>query len=202
MDFRSKRTLTKEHNRRVILDAASGVFRRQGYRTATVRDIIGATPLASGTFYNYFRSKEEVYEALRDEIAREIRPLLSAQRERARTADEFVTGTFRTFLDHAARRTQALAAIDARDVNGPADVRTVIMGGDDLRRDIEAAVNRGLFADVDPELLAAAIIGVAFETADVMRKRNQTEAQDAARFCSELILRGIASLPMSIAANA
>ena len=42
MEF-SKRTLAKEHNRRVILEAARGVFSLYGYRTATVRDIIGAT---------------------------------------------------------------------------------------------------------------------------------------------------------------
>ena len=77
MDIRSKRIQTKVHNRRVILDAARGVFGREGYRTATVRDIISATPLASGTFYNYFKSKEDVYAALRDEIALEVRPAVA-----------------------------------------------------------------------------------------------------------------------------
>ena len=196
MDIRSKRTQTKENNRRVILDAARGVFGRDGYRTATVRDIINATPLASGTFYNYFRSKEEVYAALRDEIAHEVRPLLRTERQRAQTADDFVAATFRTFLSQAQRRAQSLAAIDLRDDQMLAGMRMIVMGGDDLRRDIEAATERGLFPKLDAELLAASIVGIAFEVADVMRQRQHTDVNRAARFCSELILRGVASVPM------
>ena len=196
MDIRSKRTQTKENNRRVILDAARGVFGRDGYRTATVRDIINATPLASGTFYNYFRSKEEVYAALRDEIAHEVRPLLRTERQRAQTADDFVAATFRTFLSQAQRRAQSLAAIDLRDDQMLAGMRMIVMGGDDLRRDIEAATERGLFPKLDAELLAAAIVGIAFEVADVMRQRQHTDVNRAAQFCSELILRGVTSVPV------
>ena len=193
----SKRTLAKEHNRRVILEAARGVFSLYGYRTATVRDIIGATPLASGTFYNYFRSKEDVFSALRDEMALEIRPLLRAERELAQSADEFVTGTFRAFFSHAAGASSSLAAINAREDQASFDARMVVMGSDDLRRDIEIAIARGLFADVDAELLAAAMVGVAFEVADVLRLRQHADLNAAARFCSDLILRGVASPPVS-----
>jgi len=66
----TRRELTKTQNRETILAAARHVFAEMGFGSATVRDIIRATPLASGTFYNYFKSKEEVYQALRDEQAR------------------------------------------------------------------------------------------------------------------------------------
>ena len=91
----------------------------------------------------------------------------------------------------------SLAAIDAFGDHASSGTRTIVMGGDDLRRDIQAAIERGVFAEVDAELLAAAIVGVAFEVAEVLRHRNQGDANEAARFCSELILRGIASLPMT-----
>ena len=64
-----KREQTKVANRRAILDAAREVFAELGYESATVRDIIRRTGLASGTFYNYFRSREEVFEALADDGA-------------------------------------------------------------------------------------------------------------------------------------
>jgi AcrR family transcriptional regulator len=190
----SKRAHTKEHNRRLILEAARGVFARQGYRTATVRDIIGATSLASGTFYNYFKSKEEVFAALRDDLAEEIRPLLRVERERAKTAEEFIAGTFRAFLSHAAVHSSTLVAIKAHD-DDISPARTAVMGNDDLRRDIEAAIARGLFADLDAELLAAAIIGVAFVVADVMRQRSAGDVHRATRFCADLVLRGLPSPP-------
>jgi AcrR family transcriptional regulator len=190
----SKRAHTKEHNRRLILEAARGVFGRQGYRTATVRDIIGATSLASGTFYNYFKSKEEVFAALRDELAEEIRPLLRVERERAKTAEEFIAGTFRAFLSHVAAHSSTLIAIKAHD-DDISPARTAVMGNDDLRRDIEAAIARGLFAELDAELLAAAIIGVAFEVADVMRQRSPGDVHRATQFCADLVLRGVPAPP-------
>jgi AcrR family transcriptional regulator len=64
-----KREQTKALNRQLILNAARQVFAATGYGPATVREIIRATPLASGTFYNYFKSKEEVYQASRDDVA-------------------------------------------------------------------------------------------------------------------------------------
>jgi len=202
VEFRSKRTQTKEHNRRLILDAARGVFGRQGYRTATVRDIIGATSLATGTFYNYFRSKEDVYTALRDELAVEIRPLLRAERKRAQSADDFIAGTFRAFLTHAVQRSASLAALGAPEEHTSSGTRMIVMGGDDLRRDIQAAIENGLLADVDAELLAAAMVGVAFEVAEIMRRRHQADVNSAERFCSELVLRGIALPAMTRQATA
>jgi AcrR family transcriptional regulator len=75
-----RRELTKAQNRETILAAARQVFAQLGLATATVRDVIRATPLASGTFYNYFKSKEEVYQALRDEVALAVRPRLREAR--------------------------------------------------------------------------------------------------------------------------
>src|SRR5262245_64464196 len=78
-----KREKTKVANRQAILAAARRVFAQLGYEAATVRDIIRGTELASGTFYNYFRSKEEVFEALADDGARRFRPILRSAHENA-----------------------------------------------------------------------------------------------------------------------
>ncbi len=76
-----KRERTKVANRQAILDAARAVFGELGYEAATVRDIIRRTGLASGTFYNYYKSKEEVFDALADDGARRFRPILRAESE-------------------------------------------------------------------------------------------------------------------------
>src|SRR5215831_9808283 len=75
-----KREQTKVANRQAILDAAREVFGELGYEVATVRDIIRRTGLAAGTFYNYYRSKEEVFTALSDDGARRFSPILKAIR--------------------------------------------------------------------------------------------------------------------------
>src|SRR5215475_13430263 len=97
-----KREQTKVQNRHLILEAARRVFAELGYGATTVRDIIRATPLASGTFYNYFKSKEEVFQAIQDESALRIRPRLREERARAGTIEEFISSTFRTFFEYVA----------------------------------------------------------------------------------------------------
>src|SRR3982750_3048091 len=98
----SRRELTKAQNRETILEAARLVFAQLGFATATVRDIIRATPLASGTFYNYFKSKEQVYQALRDEEALAIRPSPRGPRPPPANAQDFLAASFRTFFWYVA----------------------------------------------------------------------------------------------------
>ena len=69
--------------------------------------------------------------------------------------------------------------------------RAIVMRSDDLRADIERAIENGLLARIDADLLAAAIVGVAFEVADVMRRRRSDDVDASARFCTQLILHGI-----------
>src|ERR1700751_4761892 len=85
-----KREQTKLQNRQAILDAGREGFADLGYETATVRDIIRRTGLAAGTFYNYFRSKEEVHAALSAEGARRFAPILKALRAQAHPPGGFV----------------------------------------------------------------------------------------------------------------
>jgi DNA-binding transcriptional regulator YbjK len=70
-----RRQQVKRQNRRFILEAARKVFAERGYDAATVRDIINATPLAAGTFYNYFTSKEDVRRALDAQTAEALADL-------------------------------------------------------------------------------------------------------------------------------
>ncbi|MDR0734681.1 MAG: TetR/AcrR family transcriptional regulator [Elusimicrobiota bacterium] len=58
--------IVKEHDvrKKEILDKAANLFVAKGYSKSTVNDIINAVGIAKGTFYYYFKSKEEVMDAL------------------------------------------------------------------------------------------------------------------------------------------
>jgi len=192
-----KREQTKAQNRELILEAARAVFAEMGYGAATVRDIIRATPLASGTFYNYFKSKEEIYQAIRDEVALAIRPRLREERMKATTVEEFISGTFRTFFDFVASD-----RLDPRTLRHSADTTRVrvdtpevIAGFDELREDIETAIARGLFPPIDADYLMASIAGVAFEVSERMMRRESPDPAAAAVFATALFLGGIRTLP-------
>lgn len=194
---RGKREETKASNRQAIIDAARNVFADLGYGATTVRDIIRATDLASGTFYNYFKSKEEVFQALQDETALRVRPRLRAERIRARSFEEFITGTFRSYFDFVKNdQTTFIAVRRHREIpRVRIDTPEVIAGFDELRADIETAIENGVLPSADPDLLMASMVGVAFEVAHQMLVRDDISADDAAKFATALFLGGVQALP-------
>jgi len=62
----SRTVLDKETRRQQIVDAAIEVFAAKGYRVASIADIIAQAGVARGTFYLYFQSKEEAFNAALD----------------------------------------------------------------------------------------------------------------------------------------
>lgn len=60
--------ISKEHDvrRNEILDKAESLFEVKGYNKTTVNDILREVNIAKGTFYYYFKSKEEVLDAVID----------------------------------------------------------------------------------------------------------------------------------------
>src|SRR5271167_1396326 len=90
-----KREQTKQQNRRAILDAAREVFGELGFEAATVRDIIRRTNLSVGAFYNYYRSKDEVFAALADDGARRFRPILHALASKATDFESYLRAAVR-----------------------------------------------------------------------------------------------------------
>jgi AcrR family transcriptional regulator len=53
-----------ETRRREILDAAAACFARDGFHQASMQDICSEADLSPGAVYRYFRSKEEIIEAM------------------------------------------------------------------------------------------------------------------------------------------
>ncbi len=197
-----KRERTKLQNRDMILDAARNVFAELGYGATTVRDIIRATTLASGTFYNYFKSKEEVFQAIQDESALKIRPLLREERAKAGSIEEFISGTFRTFLEYVAGDEHNFRAIrrNTDTLRVRMDTPEIIAGFEELREDLETAISKGFFPPVDADYLMAAIVGVAFEVAERMLRRGDPDPAQAAVFATALFLGGVRALPHCVPA--
>src|SRR3989337_1352630 len=67
-----RREQKKAGKRTALPKAARAVFAEMGYGAASVRDIVRRTDLASGTFYNYFKDKDEIFEAVAGELTGEI----------------------------------------------------------------------------------------------------------------------------------
>jgi AcrR family transcriptional regulator len=191
-----KRERAKAANREAILKAAKRVFAELGYEAATVRDIIRGTELASGTFYNYFRSKEEVFEALSDDGARRFRPMLRAAREEATDFEDYIRrALFAYFSFLQDEHVAGAQPIAERAPHVRADTPEMIAVYHEVRAGIEEAIARGMAPRVDADYLACACIGMARDVGEAMLKRSPAEVETASAFAAAFILGGLGALP-------
>jgi AcrR family transcriptional regulator len=195
-----KREQTKVANRLAILDAAREVFGELGYETATVRDIIRRTGLAAGTFYNYYRSKEEVFAALADDGARRFAPILKSLRGRGLTFEDFVHAAISSYFgfiadEHRNWAARRPAGEPHLHVQGETPEMAAVFAEirDALAEDI--AQRKGPFAD--PDYMAAACIAIAREVGDKMLERRPIDTAGAAEFAVTMILSGLKGLPQT-----
>jgi AcrR family transcriptional regulator len=193
-----KREQTKVANRQAILDAAREVFGELGYETATVRDIIRRTGLAAGTFYNYYRSKEEVFAALADDGARRFGPILKGLRGKGYSFETFVElaiGAYFEFIadEHKNWAARRPAGEPHLHVQGETPEMAAVFADirDALSEDI--AQRKGPYAD--PDYMAAACIAIARDVGDKMLERRPIDTAGAAAFAVTMILSGLKGLP-------
>jgi len=195
-----KREQTKVQNRQAILDAAREVFGELGYEACTVRDIIRRTGLAAGTFYNYYRSKDEVYVALSDEGARRFTPLLKAQRAQSADWSSFVRAAIEAYFGFLADEHKSWLARRPVDepiphVHGETPEMTAVFN--EVRQAIVDEIARGGAPGADPDYLAAACIAIAREVGEKMVSRRPIDTKAAADFVVALIEGGVKGLPKS-----
>ena len=195
-----KRELTKVQNRQSILDSAREVFGELGYETCTVRDIIRRTGLAAGTFYNYYRSKEEVYLALSDDGARRFAPLLKAQRAQSADWESFVRAAIEAYYGFVSNEHESWLARRPPDeaiphVRGETPELAAVFN--EVREAIVQEIARGGAPAADPDYLAAACIAIAREVGDKMLARRPIDTKAATDFAVAMILSGVKGLPRS-----
>lgn len=190
-----KRETNKQANRAEILDAARGLFLEHGFEAVTIRDVIHRTRLATGTFYNYFRTKEDLLRALIEGQVLELTSRLREVRRAARSLEEFVRGAYGAafaaivsdpvLYDLMMRNEHAVRSLFQDSVM---EVSTRA-----LRDDIRDAIHRGIMPPLDADYLAAAFFGAGYEIGRLLAAGPRQDADAAADFATRLFLGGIVS---------
>ncbi|MCX7631782.1 MAG: TetR/AcrR family transcriptional regulator [Turneriella sp.] len=160
-----KRDLTKQQNRQQILEAAKTLFAEKGFEATNVRDIIHESNLSPGTFYNYFQSKEEIFEVLTNEIIDEIRNEIRQCYQNVRMDREEITQAlqkfFRIFLGNP-RLMKFLSRNQSylRELRSQGRFDGMLS---DLEKAIEDGVKNGMLPPLPVKMVALAIFGAVFE---------------------------------------
>jgi len=190
---RGKREQNKAANRAAILEAAQRVFVEKSYDAVTIRDVIRRTELASGTFYNYFKTKEDVLRALIEEHVQALTADLRRVRGAARSLDEFVHGAYLAAFTAVVedpvlynlmiRNETAVRSLYAESVMG--------LSTQALREDIEDAIRRGIMPPLDAGYLSAAFFGAGYEMGRILAESPKKDPVAAAAFATRLFLGGV-----------
>ncbi len=194
-----RRAQTKAANRLAILEAARGVFSEMGYEATPVRDIIRRSGLSVGAFYNYYRSKEEVYQALADDGAHRFRLILRAEYEKAGDFHGFLRAALFAFFsfqvsEHEAWQTQRPSGERLHPqirVETPEQFAVF----EEVKALLVDRIARGLAPKVDADYLTAACIGVARELSDRMLARRPIDVEATTQFALLMIKGGLDALP-------
>jgi AcrR family transcriptional regulator len=187
---RPRTLLSPDQRRHQLLDAATWVFARKGYRRAGVSDIIARAGVARGTFYLYFESKEQVFLAVVENFHRRITRAV-AEADQTPPLDPgagpqvILQASFRRWLEFfAANRDAATvilkeaSSIDPRFEKGFADLRqsAVEFFATRYRRFQQMGFVR---RTIDPDLMAHLLIGMFDELLNAFVLRDPNADLDA-----------------------
>lgn len=192
-----KRARSKAANRRAILNAGRRVFARIGFEATTVRDIIRETELAAGTFYNYFKSKEEVFEAIAEDSTYRFRDMLKDVRASARTAQDYMHDAYYAYFSFMAEENRQaiedgaphIALIGVR-----VDTPEMSAVAAEISSDLERILSADTSSNIDIEYLTAAAIGIAREMGEIMLLRRPVDVEGATEFASRMLMAGVRDL--------
>ncbi|WP_207389120.1 TetR/AcrR family transcriptional regulator [Marinobacter halodurans] len=176
-----KRERNRLNNRKAILDAARDCFRESGYEQTTIRDIIRRTPLASGTFYNYFSDKRDIFVALFRDFLDALRTLIRSAHDMASDERDLIRRMYASLFLAAAKDpvTYELAHRNSqaiRELFG-ADILDLAMASMDTH--IRSLAADDQLRGQDPDYIGAACRGIAYEVSLRVAKRVQQRPQMA-----------------------
>ena len=189
-----RREERKAQNRAKLLEAARKVFAEKGYGEATARDIVRETDLATGTFYNYFKDKQDVFVALLDEMSEQGRALARAQRlDPGSSVEERVYNAFRVYFEWAVEENDMFEVFrrNAGVIAFLPDREPFDLGISELLEDMTEWAKAGDIPAVDLEMLAVAGVGIGFQVATHLVERDPPDIEGATTFCTRMFMGGL-----------
>ena len=194
----TERAVAGEEKRRQLLDAAVRVFARKGFHASRVGDIAEEAGVAHGLLYHYFKSKDEVLEAVfHDNWSLLLARIASVEGTDEPAADQLrhITAiVLRTWL-HLPDVVRVVIREFGRSPELSERIGDLAQPINSIARVIERGIERGEFKKVDPRVAATVVYGSIDEllTAWVLDRLPSGEEDVAAaeQTLVEVSLRGL-----------
>jgi TetR/AcrR family transcriptional regulator, fatty acid metabolism regulator protein len=194
----TERAVAGEEKRRQLLDAAVRVFARKGFHASRVGDIAEEAGVSHGLLYHYFRSKDQVLEAVfHDNWSILLARIASVEETDGPAAEQLrhiAAIVLRTWL-HLPDVVRVVIREFGRSPELAERIGDLAQPIDSIARVIERGIGRGEFKKVDPRVAATVVYGSIDEllTAWVLDRLPAAEEDVAAaeQTLVEVSLRGL-----------
>ena len=190
----STRETNKTKNRQAIIEAGIRIFIDKGVSETTVRDIIRSTGLASGTFYNYFNSKEEVLVAIFNDFAKEIGKTVRDENIQPNNFEEFLRIKLTRFFKFVSSKPEIYMIMSNNhnlvnnfSINTP----QIILEIDYLKEEISDYIKKGVFPSFDVDLFALVVRPITDSLAQEMMSQKKIDINKYTEKCINFLTKGL-----------
>ena len=176
-----------------LIEAAKRVFSERGYHNAQITHIIDEAGVARGTFYLYFKSKEEILKELLKEVVEELK-------KRIRVVDlsgdpvEQVVENVRRVVEFALEEKE-LARIVLQRNSDPELFRVIdeFFGEvvDLIEHSLKLGIEMGIIRECNTPLIARGILGALKEIILSLIDEEEVDTYAVAKETIELGMRGV-----------
>jgi AcrR family transcriptional regulator len=148
--------------RAAIIDAAHAVFREQGYYKASVSQITRHCGVSMGTFYQYFRSKELVFQELNDLIISRFMEKADALPLDGLSHERRLRQVVGLMLNHSRDNLAFNRILGESELIGRVTIAHYDAIARFYRNFFRREAQSGQIRPLDPEMLAYALIGMCY----------------------------------------
>ncbi len=183
-----------QERRQQLLDFAINRFAENGYHPTSVAEIVTGLGVGKGVFYWYFESKEELLVEILKEAQLDLR---RTQREAIDGIDDPVErialgigATMQWSASHPQLH-QLISFATTEERFAPAVRKGQEIAARDAGRHVREGIASGQIRDLDPDLLAHAILGMTAQLARVFLHERHQPADEVAAAAVAVVLDGM-----------
>jgi AcrR family transcriptional regulator len=178
-----------------VLDAARAAFGAKGYAGASVDEIAAAAGVTKGAVYHHFAGKEALFRAVHAEVEADALRRAGAGDDPAAPPLDRIVGQVNGYLDAALdEEIRRITLVDGPALLGlDPDVPGQQAAHEAVREFLAAAIAAGEIADLDPDVLAHVVAGLALHGGLIIARASDPDATRAALGPAlDAMLRGLA----------
>ena len=192
-----KRQINKKNNRESIISSSRKIITKKGLDNASVREIVLIANLGSGTFYNYFDSKNAVFLIIVERLVSEFSGYFMKKINEAQTFDQIVEIAFSCWFNWILNEEENYLFIK-NNRKYILDLKWLTAHSKEYTRfknDLYVFVidisKKTKFPQNDISFMITSVMAVCINLGDEMFTRSDVSPDDATIFATKLFLRGL-----------